>query len=256
MSELNAPSLCKAAGIGWHEAAEATELAEILAQCIASSLQNRIDVDGAASLVVSGGSTPAPVFKRLSDTGIDWSKVVVTLADERWVPPGHADSNESLVRDLLLVNKAQYAQFVPLYSDGLSADNSVPGLATNIVSMPQPFTVTILGMGNDGHTASLFPDAPADQLDAAMAIDNMQTVAVLRPPSVPQERISLTRSALLNSHHRILHITGNAKYEVLVKALAESADKNGKPGTYISGLKPIIGLLTTQSSQASVYWSP
>ena len=252
----NTQSLCKAAGIGWHEAAESSVLADTLAQLIARSLQEQIDSDGAASLVVSGGSTPAPVFERLSGIDIDWSKVAVTLADERWVPPGHADSNESLVRDLLLVNKAKPAQFVSLYRQGVSADDAVSSVAADIAAMAQPFSVCILGMGSDGHTASLFPDAAAEQLDAAMSTSNPQSVAILRPPSVTQERITLTRSALLNSHQRILHITGQVKHDVLAEALAQSAGQTDIPGEYTAGMKPIVGLLTTEPAQASVYWSP
>ena len=252
----NTQSLCKAAGIGWHEATDASALADTLAQLIARSLQAQIDNGGAASLVVSGGSTPAPVFEHLSGIDIDWSKVAVTLADERWVPPGHADSNESLVRDLLLVDRAKSAQFVSLYRQGVSADDAVASVAADIAVMAQPFSVCILGMGNDGHTASLFPDAAAEQLDAAMSMANTQSVAVLRPPSVNQARISLTRSALLNSRQRILHITGQAKHDVLAEALVESAGQTDIPGEYTSGMKPIVGLLTSEPSRASVYWSP
>ncbi|MFK7994450.1 MAG: 6-phosphogluconolactonase [Granulosicoccus sp.] len=255
MSTESVRTLCEKAGISWQEADNATALAARLAQFVADSLQANIDEHGQASLVVSGGSTPAPVFKQLSQASIDWTNVAVTLADERWVPPGHADSNESLVRNTLLVGKASGARFVSLFRDGVSPENAVDDVAREIETMTQPFTVTILGMGNDGHTASLFPDAPEVQLRAAMMLDSQQSVAVLTPPSVNQARITLTRAALLNSTHRILHMTGEGKRQVLTDALISSASDGQQPGEYTEGLKPIIGLLTSLPEAASVFWS-
>ena len=256
MTQTTAKRLCSSAGIGWHEADNATELAADLASFVATTLQQQIDAQGQASLVVSGGSTPAPVFERLACAAIDWAKVSITLADERWVPPGHADSNESLVRDTLLVDKAAAAQFVALYRDGVTPEDAVTSVAADVQAMTQPFTVTILGMGGDGHTASLFPDAPDQQLSRAMNLDNAETVAILTPPSVPQTRISLTRAALLNSRYRILHLTGEGKQQVLADALQHSASDGQMPGQYNDSLLPIVGLLSTKPEDATVYWSP
>jgi len=256
MSHIYADDLCNAAGIGWHQEKDADALAQVLSTTIAEHLQMEIEAAGAASLVVSGGSTPAPVFSRLSQTDMDWSRVTVTLADERWVPPGHKDSNESLVRNLLLINKASSAGFVSLYREGKTAEQAVPIVAKEIAAMPQPFTVSILGMGGDGHTASLFPDASAEQLDVAMALDNTDMLAVLDPPSVAQTRISLTRAALLDSKKRFLHITGDGKSQVLADALKQSCKDNAPPGVYNSGMKPVVGLLTSGQGDVAVYWSP
>lgn len=255
MTQTTAKSLCEHAGIGWHEANNAVELAADLAGSIASTLQQQIESQGRASLVVSGGSTPAPVFERLASAAVDWAKVSVTLADERWVAPGHADSNESLVRDTLLVDKAMAAQFVSLYRDGVKPEDALADVAADVLAMTQPFTVTILGMGGDGHTASLFPDAPAEQLSAAMNLNNTETVAILTPPSVSQTRISLTRAALLNSQQRILHITGVGKQQVLAEALRQSAPDGQNLGDYNDKLLPIVGLLSAKPEVAAVYWS-
>ncbi|MFK7860723.1 MAG: 6-phosphogluconolactonase [Granulosicoccus sp.] len=256
MSEISAKSLCEKVGIRWHEADDAQALAIELARFVADALQSDIEARGQASLVVSGGSTPAPVFHQLSQTSIDWSKVTVTLADERWVPPGHADSNESLVRNTLLVDKASAARFVSLYREGLLPENAVAKVASDVDAMIQPFTVTILGMGGDGHTASLFPDAPEAQLSAAMDLDSALSIALLDPPSVDQLRITLTRAALLKSAHRVVHITGDGKQQVLADSLLDSATDGKIPGVYTAGLKPIIGLLTSQPQAACVFWSP
>ena len=192
-----------------------------------------------------------PVFHYLAGVDIDWSAVSITLADERWVPPGHPDSNESLVRDTLLQEKASTAAFVALYRDGLSDEQALQQIAADVQGMHQPFSVVMLGMGGDGHTASLFPDAPSQELSAAMALDNNDTVAFLNPPSVTQRRITLTRACLLNSEHRFLHITGTGKRSVLVEALTQCKGQSYQPGN-----APITGLLTEKSQNASIFWSP
>lgn len=256
MDENTAKQLCESAGIGWHEASDAQQLAAMLSDSIVEALRADLNTAGTASLVVSGGSTPAPVFKHLSSVDIDWSSVTVTLADERWVPPGHADSNESLVRNTLLVDKAASARFVSLYRADVRPEQAINSVAADVLAMAQPFSATVLGMGGDGHTASLFPDAPAEQLEQAMALDNSATIAILNPPSVSQTRISLTRAALLNSKQRFLHITGVEKRIVLAKALLDCANANSaalKP--YTVGMKPIIGLLNSKPQLAGVFWS-
>ncbi len=239
------------AGLQWQEAANATELAESLGKRVAQCLQDALERDGEASLVVSGGSTPAPVLRYLSAVDIDWSRVSVTLADERWVPPGHPDSNESLVRDTLLQDKAATARFVSLYRAGLSESEAKPVVAADVAGMHQPFTVVMLGMGGDGHTASLFPDAAADELQPAMALDATDVVAFLHPPSVTQARITLTRACLLHAENRFLHITGDGKRDVLAAALDSCEGGQWQPGQ-----APVLGLLTEQPAKATVFWSP
>jgi len=256
MSSVTAQSLCAAMGIGWNTEPDSELLAGSLATYVASKLNNAIESNGKASLVVSGGSTPAAVFKRLCKADIDWSCVCVTLADERWVPPGHADSNESLVRETLLVEKAAGARFVSLYRSDVDPNDALEAVSRDVLDMSLPFTVTMLGMGGDGHTASLFPDAPADQLSAAMSLKSSETVAIMNPPSVDQTRITLTRSALLNSDNRLLHITGENKQAVLRDALLDSSTDGVMPGQYRPDLKPIVGLLSRIPDKASVFWSP
>lgn len=261
MGTDTAKQLCEASGIAWFEATDAQQLASQLAVSIVAALQHDLEANGSASLVVSGGSTPAPVFKCLSVVDIDWSKVTITLADERWVPPGHADSNESLVKDTLLVGRAAEASFVSLYRPDTKPEQAISPVAVDVLAMAQPFSATILGMGGDGHTASLFPDAPSAQLADAMALDNTATIAVLAPPSVDQIRISLTRAALLNSRKRFLHITGVSKRDVLANALLDctnngAANAGNTLQPYVAGMKPIVGLLTSEPKAASVFWSP
>lgn len=246
------------AGLQWCEEADAQALAASLSAAISQRLNAAIKLHGKASLVVSGGSTPAPVFAKLSVTPLDWSRVTVTLADERWVAQGHPDSNESLVRDTLLVNDASKARFVSLYRHDCSPEHALQAISDSLVQMAYPFSVVILGMGGDGHTASLFPDAPENELAEAMSLDSDARVAIMHPPSVGQARITLTRQYLLKAEHRFVHITGDQKKAVLSDALTESlsASLDGASfAPYTQGQAPIVGLVTNNMASVSVYWS-
>lgn len=248
---LKAKIRVTSAGIHWNQAADKNALAHSLSSAIVTQLQAAIVSGQGASLVVSGGSTPAPVFACLSEADIDWSKVTVTLADERWVPPGHADSNESLVRDTLLVKNASSAKFVSLFRDGISPEQAVEEVALDLNRMTSPFSAVILGMGNDGHTASLFPDAPGAQLSRAMDLNSEHSLAIMHPASVSQTRITLTRRALLNAKHRYLHITGVQKCQVLYDAIGDKPSEG-----YRQGMAPVSGLLLKSPASVSVFWSP
>jgi len=227
----------------WSEAADTDSLAENLSKAVSANLAESIKVHGRASLVVSGGSTPLPFFKQLTKAPLDWSSIDVTLADERWVPESHDDSNERFVKEHFLVGDASAATFYSLYRDG-EPTAAVAEIEKSLTKMIQPFSVVILGMGGDGHTASLFPQTAG--LDAALNIDNTNTLAIMEPKSVPQTRITLTRAALLRSRYRYLHITGAQKRDVLEGALnPEGADP-----------LPIASFFEKHLPPISVYWSP
>ncbi|RZL01867.1 MAG: 6-phosphogluconolactonase [Rubrivivax sp.] len=203
-----------------HEAPDAATLAEDLARFVAQRLQEGLSQRGQALLVVSGGTTPVPFFEALSQSGLDWARVSITLADERWVPPDHADSNERLVRAHLLKGPAAAARFAPLKSDHASATQGLPSVAAAMEALPWPADVVVLGMGSDAHTASLFPGSP----ELAVALDDTwpaRCLAVSAPaaPNVPVDRVSLSRRALLDSRHLVVHVTGAAKRLVLDEAM-------------------------------------
>lgn len=193
-------------------------LAQALAEQVRLWLQHALEQREHASLAVSGGSTPVAFFRVLSEADIDWSRVYITLADERWVGPEHPDSNEKLLRENLLQHKAASAIFVGLKQAGDSAAEGQPACEKALAQMPWPLDVLILGMGNDGHTASLFPDAP--ELTEALAPRNSNRCVAVHPPSVAQARMSLTRSTLEQAQHTVLHIKGEQKLETLQQALA------------------------------------
>ena len=137
---------------------------------------------GTASLVVSGGRTPVTFLNLLSQQIIDWSKVVVTLADERWVEADHSDSNEKLVRENLLINKAHTAKFIPLKNAAIDAVMGEARAESDIEQIGR-FTLVILGMGTDGHTASLFPSAKTLALGLDM---NSGRTAIAATPTIKQ----------------------------------------------------------------------
>lgn len=223
---------------------DSATLVAVLAAQVAELLRAGIKARGRASLVVSGGSTPVPFFAALSELALDWKQVTITLADERWVDPAEADSNERLVRLHLLQNRAAAARFVGLKTVAPTAVQGEKECADRLALLPRPFDVLILGMGNDGHTASLFPQAA--RLGEALALDSGQLCMAITPPAAPHERMTLTLPALLHSRQIILHLVGAGKRAVYEKALA-----NGPVAEM-----PIRAVLSQTTTPVTVFWAP
>jgi 6-phosphogluconolactonase len=222
----------------------AGELAEELAVRIRERLQAGIGVRGSASLVVSGGSTPVPLFVSLSNAELDWEKTFITLADERWVAPAESDSNERLVREHLLKNRASVACFVGLKTGAETAEDGEKECAQGLARLPTPFDVLILGMGNDGHTASLFPGASG--LPVALDIQSGKICMAITPPAAPHARMTLTLPTLLNSREIIFLITGSEKRTVHEQAAA---------GGPIEEM-PIRAFLYQDTTPVTIWWAP
>lgn len=222
--------------------ADKLELAEKLAYDVADDLRAGIAARGAASLVVSGGSTPKPFFEALKkQPDIDWSKVHVTLADDRWVDAPHPDSNEQLVKDNLLLDGMQ---FTSLKTRHLTPHEGVEEVQARIAAIPRPFDVVILGMGDDGHTASFFPTAP--ELEAALAPQDGVLVAAVTPPEyAPHQRMTLTLPALLDSKRIIIHITTGKKQEVFAEA---------SNGGSVEDM-PVRAVLRQAKTPVDIYWA-
>ncbi|NBX79270.1 MAG: hypothetical protein EBQ94_02655 [Flavobacteriales bacterium] len=132
-------------------------LEDSLCQQIKSDLENAISTNGKASLLVSGGTTPKGLFLKLNQLEIDWKNVIVGLVDERFVPNTSEFSNEKLVKENLLINQATDAQFVSMVQN---SENEIENLALvqESYSIFNEATIALLGMGEDGHTASIFPN--------------------------------------------------------------------------------------------------
>ena len=215
-----------------------------LAKQIVSLLERGIATKGVGSLVVSGGRTPAGLFKRLSVMDLDWSKVIVTLADERWVPDTHADSNAKSVKENLLQNKASSARFIPHVNHSDTPHQGVSELVSELSDLPDQLDAVILGMGEDGHTASFFPEAP----ELAEAIDPEGTQACLgvTPPVAPHLRMTLSLPRLLASEQIFLHLCGDGKLPVLDEAMGEGATE----------AMPVRAVLRQSETPVAIYWAP
>ena len=200
-----------------HEFVSKDALNTEFAAKITGILQNAIAQKGNASIIVSGGNTPKPLFAQLSNADIDWEKVTISLADDRWVDVADDASNDKLVREHLLVNKASKATFISLKHDFVDAVDAVSACEVAINDVQMPFDVLILGMGEDGHTASLFPCS--EQLQAGLDLNSGKKYIAVQPTTAPHQRMSLTLPALLASSHIFLHSTGESKKAVIAKAL-------------------------------------
>ncbi|MEO1366994.1 MAG: 6-phosphogluconolactonase [Acidobacteriota bacterium] len=215
-------------------------LAESLASSVADSLYGTLTGRPRASLVVSGGSTPRPLFKALRGLELPWLQVDVTLADERWVDAEHDASNERFVRTELLTDLAASAHFLPLKAKTASPEDGVADIEAKLRRL-LPFDVTVLGMGGDGHTASLFPDDP--QIEERLTSEALCVPA--RPPSQPLPRLSLTPKALKTSRRLVLHITGRDKLEVYRRAIQPGPVHELPIRAFLRGPAPV-----------DVYWAP
>lgn len=226
-----------------HRFDDSAALVAALTRATHADLSQAIEERGVASLVVSGGSTPRPFFEALSAARLDWPRLNVTLADERWVAPDSADSNEALLRSTLLKGDAARARFLGLKNDAPSAVAGAAECARRLDAWPRPFDLVVLGMGNDGHTASLFPDAP----ELSRALDaNAPLCLATTPASAPQSRMSLTLAALLDARRIVVHIAGDEKWRVYEAARGEGPVKE----------MPVRAVLRQSAVPVDVYWAP
>jgi len=199
------------------EFADGEELAEGLADWTAERLRAAIAARGVALLVVSGGKSPARFFEILSNVDLDWTRVAITLADERRVADDSPRSNARLLREKLLRNRAEAASFTPLADIRLPADRELAAASARIARLPSPADVVILGMGDDGHTASWFP--AAEGLAEAMDPGARQLVAPIVAPDAPEPRLTLTGRVILRAKAIALEIQGEAKLATFANAL-------------------------------------
>ncbi len=190
-------------------------MADAVAQWVAGCLRDALSQRSRATLVVSGGKTPSAVWQILCQAELPWECVDITLADERWVPANHPDSNEALVRAHLLQSRAAQARWWPLFDPSCSLTESVQRKGIELHQhLHWPADVVMLGMGNDGHTASWFPDQPMPETD-----DWCMATPVPAAPNVQQPRLSLTPRALLDAPNVLVLLQGQDKQATLGQAL-------------------------------------
>lgn len=214
-------------------------LAQAAAAAVQAALSAAIAERGAAVLVATGGRSPAPVYDLLAQAPLGWGSVTVTLSDDRFVPPTSLESNERLVRERLLVAKAASAQFTPLSFDvanvkeaALRAEPGVKALA--------PYDVMLLGMGEDGHVASLIPGSPVMDEGINPAGQRFCLGVPAGVGSPPVARVTMTMPALLQARLTLVLISGETKREII-----ESG----------AGL-PVHALLEQAKAPVRVLWTP
>lgn len=190
-----------------------------LCEEIVNALNKGITEDGSALIAVSGGSTPKPLFEKLSLVDIPWEKVIITLVDERWVDNDHKESNEKLVKDHLMQNNAAKAKFIPLKYDLDTPFDAISRCSEEFKDIKNTLDVVILGMGTDGHTASFFPK----DVNLENALNTKEICAATIPSDAPHQRMTLSLNKLLKAKNLFLHIEGEAKKEVYDNALSDGA---------------------------------
>ncbi|NLS00144.1 6-phosphogluconolactonase [Rhizobium sp. P38BS-XIX] len=227
-----------------HAFANGAELAGKLADKVAETLSDAISARGSASIAVSGGSTPKAFFQALSSRSIDWSKVTITLVDERFVPADNPRSNHLLVKENLLKDKAAAANFLPLYQAAASVEEAATIATEKTKALGHPFDVAILGMGNDGHTASFFPGG--SNLQTAIDPNTPRGIITMDAEGAGEPRLTFTFSSLQDARLLVLHIEGEGKKDVLAKAEAAGEETE----------MPIRAILRRAASPVEIYWAP
>ncbi|WP_282296963.1 6-phosphogluconolactonase [Stenotrophomonas sp. PS02289] len=216
-------------------------------EAVAAEMAERLNIDiretGRARMLLSGGTTPAPVYQALAELDVHWDRVEVSLVDERWLSPNDRDSNAWLVRESLL-KRAESAHFDPLVRVGKPIAECV--YTANLQAQHSQWpTLAVLGMGNDGHTASLFPGSK----DLGRALESTLPYAALDATGCPGAnqwplRITLTPHGLRKCRQRLLLLRGKQKLEVLKQALESNNAQ----------LYPILNAIDMDGPKLRIHW--
>ena len=219
-------------------------LCDALAPKIAEVVRVGTSENGVASLALAGGSTPFPLYRRFAEQELDWSCVTLVPGDERWVAPDDKASNLRAIRAAFAGVSPRFGSLVP---DQPGAEPSLDVARATLAETPQPFDVCVLGMGSDGHFASLFPGAPELRTALAPACD--EPLVFVTPDPMPEDapysRVSLTLSAIMASRYPVLVLRGERKREVLDAARGADPQRN-----------PVAALLAQIDAPLDIHWSP
>jgi 6-phosphogluconolactonase len=232
--------------IRWNRFDNRDALITALGELIENRLSEALGRRGQASLALSGGGTPMPLYAALARSPLDWTRVLAIPTDERWVPADHAASNQGQIRQQMTSCPIELLGLVP---EDPEPEPDADHARSILASLPDVFDVVIVGMGGDGHFASLFPHSPA--LAEGLDPDSRESALVVTPDPLPSEapfaRISLTLSRLLDTRELILLITGEDKRQVLEAAASADADPE---------VLPIAALIRAAGERLNVFWSP
>lgn len=219
-----------------------TQASQACARRVAATLKRRLGNIPRDALIVGGGSTPEECFKLLADTDLDWRRVDILPSDERCVPTEHDASNEGMIRRLLITSKAANASLLPLFDEDLPADELCLSVEKRLESIMRPFSTSLLGMGEDGHFASLFPDA--EELSDGLDQNNDSNCMLVRTSASLHARISLTLPLLLDCSEVLLLFFGENKRDVYEQAKRRDSEY------------PVSKLLQQQRTPIRAIWAP
>ena len=225
---------------------DAAAWTEACADRLADALSTAIAAEGAAFFAGAGGSTPEPIYRRLAAAPLEWSRIVTTLVDERYVPETSDKSNARLLKQTLLTGPAASARFIPLFSEQVTVDRAGLLSAHALAAVGRPLDGVLLGMGEDGHICSMFPDNPA--LKQLLAPNNPPLVLAVhksRSTTAPQEdRLSMNLPWLAGARRVVLALTGAKKREVFEREVG------GDPS-----VSPIAALVAARAGDIEVLWT-
>lgn len=213
-----------------HEFESKEIMFEFLCNKVIEDLKEAIKTKGTSTLLVSGGSTPKPLFQLLNQCELDWEKVTVGLVDERYVNNTSEFSNENLVTNNLLTNQAKKASFVPMVFNSENENLNLE-MVKNAYKVFENPTVVLLGMGDDGHTASIFPNDET----STIANSTSELIAITNAPNHPKRRITCSTLLLKNAKHTYLLFTGDNKKVIL----EEAKDKKYPIGEFLDTIETV-----------------
>ena len=201
---------------------DAAAWAEACAARLGETLGAALLDQGRAVFAGAGGSTPSPIYADLARIELDWSSIIVTLVDERYVPETSPDSNAALIKRTLLTGSAAAARFLPLYAPSVTVDRAAAEASKALAAEGGRLDAVLLGMGEDGHVCSMFPDSPT--LKTLLTPDLKPAVYGVPPGrdglAPPQERLSINLPYLAKARRVLLALTGAKKRAVFEREAA------------------------------------
>jgi len=230
----------------WQTEVERDALAALVAEQIGKSLTGVIAAQNRASILLSGGSTPVRAYQLLAQQQLPWDRVQMSLTDERRVSDGHPDSNAVMIWQKLLVHRPQ-VEWYPLWQNGWQSED-LPEVVARVAELQRPFDIVLLGMGEDGHFASLFPGC--DESERALQGDAALPLVLTRSPNPPAQRISWSMQSLIEAKQLMLYITGKRKREIIERAQhADTAESKLPIAKFLSALKQ-------RQLKLTIFWAP
>ncbi|MBB5724910.1 6-phosphogluconolactonase [Sphingomonas endophytica] len=230
--------------IEWWEYDDAAELADAVAGDIQFVIESAIDARGSAVIALAGGKTPLPAYEKLAKAKLDWKRVTIIPGDERIVPLGDALSNVTALGKIFIPKGARVMPIVPKATDDYkAAGRSADALMQDL---HWPLDLCLLGVGGDGHTASIFPGPDYDE--ALNGPKERRAIGVMPdplPPEAPVARVSLTRQGIVTARALMIAVTGDAKRKVIEDAIKEGA---GSP-------YPIGRVLADAELPVDIHWA-